>query len=137
MVNLYSETLNYSLKRLQVAKGLRKIVLSNLSSKMQKLKKEPQKQSHSLLRIGAIFCICWLPFNILNALMDCSTLLDSMTEEVFCGVYAVCHVLGMSSACANPVIYGFLNENFSKEFRFGNSEQSLSDNMTPDNVIIA
>jgi hypothetical protein len=23
----------------------------------------------------------------------------------------------MSSACANPVIYGFLNENFSKEFR--------------------
>ena len=40
-----------------------------------------------------------------------------MTEEVFCGVYAVCHVLGMSSACANPVIYGFLNENFSKEFR--------------------
>ena len=50
--------------------------------------------------------------------MDCSTLLDSMTEEVFCGVYAVCHVLGMSSACANPVIYGFLNENFSKEFRY-------------------
>ena len=29
----------------------------------------------------------------------------------------MCHVLGMSSACANPVIYGFLNENFSKEFR--------------------
>ena len=41
-----------------------------------------------------------------------------MSEEVFCGVYAVCHVLGMSSACANPVIYGFLNENFSKEFRY-------------------
>lgn len=38
-------------------------------------------------------------------------------DEVFCAVYAVCHVLGMSSACANPVIYGFLNENFSKEFR--------------------
>ena len=37
--------------------------------------------------------------------------------QVFCAVYAVCHLLGMSSACANPVIYGFLNENFSKEFR--------------------
>ena len=70
------------------------------------------------LRIGAIFCICWLPLNILNALRDTSRLTDSMTEEVFCGVYAVCHVLGMSSACANPVIYGFLNENFSKEFRY-------------------
>ena len=25
----------------------------------------------------------------------------------------------MSSACANPVIYGFLNENFNKEFKAG------------------
>ena len=32
-------------------------------------------------------------------------------------MYATCHLLGMSSACANPIIYGFLNENFSKEFR--------------------
>ncbi len=67
--------------------------------------------------IGAIFCICWLPLNILNALRDCTTYTDTMTEELFCGIYAVCHVLGMSSACANPVIYGFLNENFSKEFQ--------------------
>lgn len=66
--------------------------------------------------IGAIFCICWLPLNILNAVMDSTTFFDGMTDEKFCGIYAVCHVLGMSSACANPVIYGFLNENFSKEF---------------------
>jgi hypothetical protein len=66
--------------------------------------------------IGAIFCICWLPLNIFNALRDCTSYTDAMSEEVFCGIYAVCHVLGMSSACANPVIYGFLNENFSKEF---------------------
>ncbi|CAB4063298.1 NPFR [Lepeophtheirus salmonis] len=67
--------------------------------------------------IGAIFCICWLPLNILNAVMDASTAGDAMSDEVFCGIYAVCHVLGMLSACANPVIYGFLNENFSKEFK--------------------
>ncbi|QQP41876.1 Uncharacterized protein FKW44_016371, partial [Caligus rogercresseyi] len=67
--------------------------------------------------IGAIFCICWLPLNILNAVMDASNAGDTMSDEVFCGIYAVCHVLGMLSACANPVIYGFLNENFSKEFK--------------------
>ena len=32
-------------------------------------------------------------------------------------IYAVCHVMGMLSACANPIIYGFLNENFSREFK--------------------
>ena len=67
--------------------------------------------------IGAIFCICWLPFNLLNVIYDYYKLGEYFSEAVFCGVYAACHVLGMSSACANPVIYGFLNENFSKEFR--------------------
>lgn len=31
--------------------------------------------------------------------------------------YAVCHMMGMSSACSNPVLYGWLNENFWKEFK--------------------
>lgn len=26
-------------------------------------------------------------------------------------------MMGMSSACSNPVLYGWLNENFKKEFR--------------------
>lgn len=32
-------------------------------------------------------------------------------------IYAVCHMTGMSSACANPLLYGWLNDNFRKEFR--------------------
>ncbi len=35
-----------------------------------------------------------------------------LTTTQLCIVYAVCHVMGMLSACANPVIYGYLNENF-------------------------
>jgi hypothetical protein len=31
-------------------------------------------------------------------------------------VYAVCHLAGMSSACFNPFLYAFMNENFRKEF---------------------
>ena len=27
------------------------------------------------------------------------------------------HMLGMSSACTNPFLYGFLNDNFLKEFK--------------------
>jgi len=36
--------------------------------------------------------------------------------------FFICHIIGMSSACSNPVLYGFLNENFAKgrqsEIRF-------------------
>ena len=40
-----------------------------------------------------------------------------LTDEQFCILYAICHVTGMLSACANPVIYGYLNENFNREFK--------------------
>ena len=33
-----------------------------------------------------------------------------------CIIYTVCHGMGMLSACANPIIYGFLNENFKRQF---------------------
>ena len=46
-----------------------------------------------------------------------SSLVRSKSEQQLCIIHAVCHVMGMLSACANPVIYGFLNENFHREFK--------------------
>ena len=31
-------------------------------------------------------------------------------------LYAVCHIASMTSAISNPILYGFMNENFRKEF---------------------
>jgi len=31
-------------------------------------------------------------------------------------IYSICHTIGMSSACFNPFLYAFLNDNFRKEF---------------------
>ncbi len=31
-------------------------------------------------------------------------------------IYATCHLIGMSSACANPFLYGWFNDNFRTEF---------------------
>ena len=39
------------------------------------------------------------------------------SEQTTYIIYAICHVAGMLSACANPIIYGFLNENFKAEFK--------------------
>ena len=32
-------------------------------------------------------------------------------------LFACCHMCGMSSACSNPFLYGYLNDNFRKEFK--------------------
>ena len=40
----------------------------------------------------------------------------SISEHQISIIHAVCHVMGMVSACANPIIYGFFNENFHREF---------------------
>jgi hypothetical protein len=32
-------------------------------------------------------------------------------------VYGICHILGLANACVNPVLYGYLNENFRKEYK--------------------
>ena len=31
--------------------------------------------------------------------------------------YLICHILGMTTSCTNPFLYGFLNDNFFKEFQ--------------------
>ena len=42
---------------------------------------------------------------------------QGLSEQQICVIFAVCHATGMLSACANPIIYGFLNENFKTEFK--------------------
>lgn len=32
-------------------------------------------------------------------------------------IYGICNILGLSNACINPVLYGYLNENFRREFK--------------------
>ncbi len=32
-------------------------------------------------------------------------------------VYGICNILGLSNACTNPVLYGYFNENFRKEYK--------------------
>lgn len=51
-----------------------------------------------------------------NLVADLSTS-DIFNSQPMIVGYAVCHMMGMSSACSNPVLYGCLNENFWKEFK--------------------
>ncbi|CAG0890425.1 unnamed protein product [Cyprideis torosa] len=69
-----------------------------------------------LSSITGMFCLSWLPLNVFNLLWDTMDLMAD-DKEGSRTVFALCHMVGMSSACINPLLYGWLNENFQKEFR--------------------
>lgn len=68
-----------------------------------------------LIAIAVTYVISWLPLNVFNLVADMSPepLFD---EDSLTVTYAICHMFGMSSAVSNPLLYGWLNDNFRKEF---------------------
>ena len=72
-----------------------------------------------LRRTGRPFFTCpvstynefWNIYNYFNSIKTCSG--DSPEgHRMLLIIYASCHLLAMTSVCTNPVMYGFLNENF-------------------------
>ena len=72
----------------------------------------------------------WHIFHILNIIkrLDCSLkVLQNISSQIkYCVffqdvenlyiTYAICHLASMTSAISNPILYGFMNENFRQEF---------------------
>lgn len=72
-----------------------------------------------LISIALIFGISWMPLNVFNVIVDVFEPFDfgNYNDQFYYRViYAICHLTGMSSACSNPLLYGWLNENFRKEY---------------------
>ncbi|XP_025835762.1 neuropeptide F receptor-like, partial [Agrilus planipennis] len=86
------------------------------STRRQLRGRKLQRTNILLVSIAVIFCISWLPLNMFNLIADLWDSVDFTSQEMMI-VYAVCHMMGMSSACSNPVLYGWLNDNFWKEFK--------------------
>lgn len=68
-----------------------------------------------LIAIAVTYVISWLPLNVFNLVADFSSA-PFKDEKTMTVTYAVCHMFGMSSAVSNPLLYGWLNDNFRKEF---------------------
>ncbi|XP_042213029.1 neuropeptide F receptor-like [Homarus americanus] len=92
--------------------------MTNASSRSARSRKEDlrmKKTNTLLVSISLIFCLSWLPLNLYNVIVDLHNPFGEDTESMLI-VYSVCHMAGMSSACSNPLLYGWLNDNFRKEF---------------------
>ena len=86
---------------------------TQLDEKKRRNKQRIRKTNALLFSVAIIFGISWLPLNILNIVVDLLGIADSARFRI---IFAVCHMIGMSSACSNPLLYGWLNDNFRKEF---------------------
>ncbi|EDW14689.1 neuropeptide F receptor isoform X2 [Drosophila mojavensis] len=74
-----------------------------------------QRTNRLLISIAIIFGVSWLPLNFINLYADMQR--PSAVTPRMIVAYAICHMIGMSSACSNPLLYGWLNDNFRKEFQ--------------------
>lgn len=87
--------------------------LTALEEKKKNNKARIKKTNILLLSVAIMFGVSWLPLNIINIVNDIFNPDDGPEYRTF---FAICHMIGMSSACSNPLLYGWLNDNFRKEF---------------------
>lgn len=65
--------------------------------------------------IAIIFAASWLPINLFNILSDSRVSIIKAGQTYYI-TNAICILFAMSSAVSNPFLYGFLNENFKREY---------------------
>lgn len=89
-------------------------VLNIQSTQRNEIRERRMRRTNKLLiRITVVFVVCWLPLNVFNLYKDAKL---SARDEIQFVTYALCHLAAICSACLNPVLYGFCNQNFRKEF---------------------
>ncbi|RWS13907.1 Neuropeptide Y receptor type 1-like protein [Dinothrombium tinctorium] len=102
-----------------------KAIKNQTSSRSNRLKadstrKEIRRNSKVTLNlmIGTVaYMISWLPLNLFNLYVDYYATEVSLTLKQLYVVFIICHLLAMSSAISNTMIYGYMNTNIRKAFK--------------------
>ena len=91
-----------------------------------------KKTTWLLLSFAVVFFLSWAPISILNITLDISKLMvrwmtnlnsllysqaDDLDVSNITITFAFFHLIAMSSVVINPIMYGFLNEDFKKSVK--------------------
>lgn len=68
-----------------------------------------------LSTIAVAFAVSWLPWHVVNLMADFHYKGFRDDTRYFYTVFGACHIIAMSSACFNPILYGWLNTNLRRE----------------------
>nr|ANO39140.1 NPYR-5 [Schmidtea mediterranea] len=129
-------------KQIKENKSKYESINSGKFSAKQKKEKQRQRRTNMLLaNLSILFALSWLPLNIVNLYMAVkehnfnftistgdkkssfsipstnlsNNLYDTNSNDSYSNfIQAVCLMLVLASACINPILYGWLNDNFRK-----------------------
>uniref|UniRef100_A0A8C9GJM1 Somatostatin receptor 4 n=1 Tax=Piliocolobus tephrosceles TaxID=591936 RepID=A0A8C9GJM1_9PRIM len=73
-------------------------------------RRSEKKITRLVLMVVAVFVLCWMPFYVVQLLNLFVTSLDATVNHVSL-------ILSYANSCANPVLYGFLSDNFRRSFQ--------------------
>ena len=78
---------------------------------LQKNESQCNRRTTTILCIvTGIFMLSWFPFHVFHILFDYTLVFNNNTELMYV-LFAVVHLLAMSSTLWNALLYGFFNEN--------------------------
>ncbi|KAM4750170.1 somatostatin-like receptor F_48D10.1 [Anableps anableps] len=77
-------------------------------------RRSERKVTRMVVVIVVVFVLCWLPFFIINMVNLVVIIPES---SVTAGIYFFAVILSYANSCANPLLYGFLSDNFKQSFR--------------------
>ncbi|XP_047559593.1 neuropeptide FF receptor 1 [Lutra lutra] len=72
---------------------------------------------HMLVMVALVFTLSWLPLWALLLLIDYSQLSEPQLHLVTVYAFPFAHWLAFFNSSANPIIYGYFNENFRRGFQ--------------------
>ena len=76
--------------------------------------KRHNKNSRLFMAIAIIYAICWFPLTLLNLLADINY--NMFKQQDFLMAYSYVYLIAMTSSISNPIMYGWFNSNFEREF---------------------
>lgn len=64
--------------------------------------------------IAIVFTLSWLPLTVFTIVVEFE-FYDFKTPDKLYSTFVFCHILAMSSAGTNPLLYGYMNTNFRRD----------------------
>ncbi|XP_071387565.1 somatostatin-like receptor F_48D10.1 [Centroberyx affinis] len=91
-----------------------KVKTSGARAGFSKRRRSERKVTRMVVVTVVVFVLCWLPFFIINMVNLVVIIPESSTTA---GIYFFSVILSYANSCANPLLYGFLSDNFKQSFR--------------------
>ncbi|XP_033985132.1 neuropeptide Y receptor type 2 [Trematomus bernacchii] len=73
-----------------------------------------KKTTKMLLTMVVVFAVSWLPFHAFQLAVDIDSTVLYMKD--FKLLFTVFHIMAMCSTCVNPILYGWMNNNYRAAF---------------------